>query len=306
VRSTIAGAMGDVGLFGPGTVIWRVNREGVLLIGGGTALILQVAHPLVAAAVAEHSNYREDPWGRLYRTLDLTTKVVFGDTETAEEAARRIRAIHQRVRGVTEENGGRYPKGTPYHAADPELLLWVHATLVRTALDVYQGYVGPLTIAEQRLYYEEQKTLAAMFGIPRERMPDTFAAFNEYFSDTLESDRIAVTAALRDVVDATLRPKLPFIARPLVDALNVTTVGLLPERLREEVPLPWGPGRERLFEASRATLRRIVPVVPILLREFPPARSAERRARAEAFADYCPGSSQMRRSATSATRGSNG
>ena len=280
--TTLARAMGDVGLFGPGTVTWRVSREGVLLAGGGAALILQGAHPLVAAGVADHSNYREDPWGRLYRTLDLTTRVVFGDMRTAEAAARRIRAAHGRVRGVTAESGGRYPKGTSYHANDPELLLWVHATLVRTALDVYQRYVGPLTIAEQRLYYDEQKTLAELFGVPRERMPDTFAAFNRYFNDTLESDRIAVTAGLRDVVDATLRPDLPFIARPLVDALNLTTVGLLPGRLREELGLPWSPTRERLEEASRATLRRIIAALPTLLREFPAARSAERRARAAA------------------------
>jgi uncharacterized protein (DUF2236 family) len=274
--------MGAVGLFGPGSVIWRVNREGVLLLGGGAALILQVAHPLVAAGVAEHSNYRKDPWGRLSRTLDLTSRVVFGDVDTAEEAARRIRAIHERVHGVTQENAGRYPKGTPYRANDPELLVWVHATLVRTALDVYQLYVGPLTIAEQRLYYDEQRALAAMFGVPRERMPDTFAAFNRYFNDTLESDRIAVTAALRNLVDATLCPELPFIARPLVEALNLTTVGLLPERLREELRLPWSRRRERLFEASRATLRRIIPALPTLVREFPPARGAERRARAAA------------------------
>jgi uncharacterized protein (DUF2236 family) len=274
--------MGDVGLFGPGTVTWRVNREGVLLAGGGAALILQAAHPLVAAGVAAHSDYRQDPWGRLYRTLDLTSKVVFGEMRTAEEAARRIRAAHERVQGVTPENGGRYAKGTSYRANDPELLMWVHATLVRTALDVYQRGVGPLTIADQRRYYDEQKTLAEMFGVPRERMPDTFAAFNRYLEDTLESDRIAATAALRDVVDATLRPRLPLVARPLVEALSLTTVGLLPERLREELGLPWSPTRERLLEASWASVRRIMPALPILLREFPAARSAERRARAAA------------------------
>jgi uncharacterized protein (DUF2236 family) len=274
--------MGDVGLFGPGTVTWRVSREGVLLAGGGAALILQGAHPLVAAGVADHSNYREDPWGRLFRTLDLTTRVVFGDTRTAEEAAHRIRAGHDRVRGVTAESGGRYPKGTSYHANDAELLLWVHATLVRTALDVYQRYVGPLTIAGQRLYYDEQKELAELFGVPRDRLPDTFAAFNRCFDEMLESDRIAMTAALREVVEATLGPKLPFIARPLVDALNPTTVGLLPERLRGELSLPWSPTGERLEEASRAILRRILPALPILLREFPAARSAERRARVAA------------------------
>jgi uncharacterized protein (DUF2236 family) len=84
--------------------------------------------------------------------------------------------------------------------------MWVQATLVRSALDVYQRYVGPLTIAEQRRYYDGQKALAEMCGVPRERMPDTFAAFNEYLNDTLESARIAVTAALRDVVDATCDP----------------------------------------------------------------------------------------------------
>src|ERR671937_680596 len=161
--------MGDAGLFGPESLTWRVNREGVLLLGGGAALTLQVAHPLVAAGVAEHSNYREDPWGRLYRTLDLTTKIVFGSTKTAKEASDRIKRVHARVHGVTKEPGGRYPVGTPYDARDPELLMWVHATLVNTSLLVYTRYVGSLTIAEQQGYYEEQKVLGEQFGIPRDR-----------------------------------------------------------------------------------------------------------------------------------------
>jgi len=256
---------------------WRVNREGVLLLGGGRALVLQVAHPLVAAGVAEHSNYREDPWGRLYRTLDLTTKIVFGGAETAEEAAARIRAVHKRVHGETSEAGGGYPAGTPYDAQDPELLMWVHATLVDTSLLVYTRYVGRLTIAEQRAYYEEQKLLGEKFGIPRERQPDSFSDFNLYVRDMLASDRLAVTDALRDVVDATLRPDLPFVARPLLAALNLVTVGLLPERLRAEIGVPWSPGRERLLEASRVMISSLLPVLPRIMREFPPARSADRR-----------------------------
>lgn len=272
--------MADEGLFGPDSLTWRVNREGVLLLGGGTALILQVAHPLVAAGVAEFSSYREDPWGRLYRTLDLTTKIVFGDLETAERASGAIKAAHRRVRGETTEAGGRYPKGTPYDAGDPELLMWVHATLVHTSLQVYERYVGQLTIAERRAYYEEQKVLGEQFGVPREEQPESYAAFNEYFAEMLASDRIATTAALRDVVDATIRPDLPFVARPVVEALNLATVGMLPEELRAELGLPWGPGRERLFHAGRRVLRAVMPVLPSLLRDFPPARSAERRVRA--------------------------
>jgi uncharacterized protein (DUF2236 family) len=265
--------MGDVGLFGPGSMIWRVNRENVLLLGGGRALILQVAHPLVAAGVAEHSNYREDPWGRLYRTLDVTTKIVFGSTEVAEEASERLWNVHGRVQGTS-------PDGTPYEAHDPDLLMWVHATLIDTTLLVYTRYVGPLTIAEQNRYYEETKLLGEKYGIPRRRLPDTFADFNDYFQAMLAGDTLGVTDSLRDVVDATLHPALPFVARPLVEALNLATVGMLPPRLRDELGLPWGPKRERLLAASRTLLRTVMPVLPSLVRDFPPARSADRRLRA--------------------------
>ena len=276
--------MSDEGLCGPGSVTWRVNREGVLLLGGGCALILQVAHPLVAAGVAEHSNYREDPWGRLYRTLDLTTKIVFGSSKTAKEASDRIKEVHGRVKGVTKEPGGRYPAGTPYDARNPELLMWVHATLVNTSLLVYTRYVGSLSIGEQQRYYEEQKVLGEQFGIPRDRQPETFADFNEYMREMLASDRLAATDALRDVVDATLHPDLPVVMRPVVEAVNVATTGLLPERLRQELDLPWGPNRERLMGASRVVLSALLPVLPRVMREFPPARSAERRVRKMATA----------------------
>jgi uncharacterized protein (DUF2236 family) len=258
---------------------WRVNREGVLLLGGGRALILQVAHPLVAAGVAEHSNYREDPWGRLYRTLDLTTKIVFGSTDTAKEAAERIWRVHGRVHGETAEGGGRYPAGTPYDARSPELLMWVHATLVNTSLLIYTRYVGSLTIDEQRRYYDEQKLLGEQFGVPLDDQPRTFADFNAYVHEMLESDRIAVTDALHDVVAATLQPELPFVARPLVSAMNLVTVGLLPDGLRQELGMPWSSGRRRVFEASRLMVSGLLPVLPRVMRDFPPARKADRRVR---------------------------
>ncbi len=277
----VGGDAQQVGLYGPDTITWRVNREAVLLAGGGRALLLQVAHPLVAAGVEQHSNYREDPWGRLYRTLDLTTKIVFGDTETAEEAAERIRNVHQRVKGRTTEDAGRYPKGTPYDANDPELLMWVHATLVHTAMQVYSAYVGTLSHAEKLHYYEEQKRLGEMFGVPIEEQPESLPDFYEYFERTVEEE-LAVTSALVDVVDATMRPPLPFVARPLVEAINLATVSLLPAKLRDELGLELGPNRRRLVSASRAVIRRALPILPRLFREFPPARSADRRVAAAA------------------------
>jgi uncharacterized protein (DUF2236 family) len=271
----------DPGLFGPDSITWRVNREGVLLLGGGAALILQVAHPLVGTGVAEHSNYREDPWGRLYRTLDLTTSIVFGSTAEANEASQRIQNVHKRVNGVLEEDAGKYPAGTPYSASDPKLGMWVHATLVDTSMQVYSAYVGTLTHAERVRYYEEQKRLGEAFGVPIEEQPETLADFYEYFERTVEED-LAVTSALVDVVDATLRPPLPFVARPLVEAVNLATASLLPQRLREELGLEWGANRRRFVFASRAVIRRALPVLPRLLREFPPARSADRRVAATA------------------------
>lgn len=151
---------------------------------------------------------------------------------------------------------------------------------MHTSLQVYERYVRALTIAEKRAYYEEQKTLGEQFGVPRDEQPADYAAFNAYFDGMLSSDRIAVTAALRDVADATLRPDLPFVARPVVEAINLATAGMLPPALRDDLGLPWGAGRERVFEAGRRVLRAVMPALPSLLRDFPPARSAERRVRA--------------------------
>jgi uncharacterized protein (DUF2236 family) len=267
----------DVGLFGPDSVMWRVNREGVLLLGGGAAIIMQVAHPLVGAGVAQHSNYREDPWGRLYRTLDITTSIVFGSTQKANEASERLRNVHRPVRGTTGEDGGKFPKGSKYHANNPDLALWVHATLVDTSLQVYTGYVGQLSQREKTQFFEEQKLLGEMFGVPREKHPETFADFYDYYERMIEEE-LAVTDALRDVVDATMRPEIPFVAKPIVEGINLATVSLLPAKLRDELGLDWGPNRQRLVEASRAVIRKALPALPGMLREFPPARSADRRA----------------------------
>jgi uncharacterized protein (DUF2236 family) len=275
-------SMFDSGLFGPGSVTWRVSKEGVLLLGGGRALIMQVAHPLVAAGVAEHSDYQEDPWGRLYRTLELMTRIAFGDTPTAEAAIARLHKVHSRVRGVTRESAGRFPRGTRYEAGDPALLMWVHATLVDTSLLVYEHSVGPLSLAERQRYYAEQQRWLERLGVPLELQPATYADFNEYVDTMIESDRIAVTDTLREVVDATLRPPLPPPARPLVEALNLVTVGLLPARLRQELGLGWGPRREAALGAASRALRRTLPLLPARVRELPPARRAKRRAAAAA------------------------
>jgi uncharacterized protein (DUF2236 family) len=274
-RRTVDG-MPDYGLFGPGSVTWRVNRESVLLLGGGRALLLQVAHPSVGAGVAQHSTYREDPWGRLARTLDVTRRIVFGDTETATRASLHLQGVHERVQGTIE--GGRRA-GDAYAAGDHELLLWVWATLVEGALLVYTRYVGPLGVADVEAYYAEQKRFLTACGAPAGTAPETFAQFMAWYDETVE-EMLEVTPAALDVADAILRPpRLPLPLRPVFEAVNLTTVGLLPPPLRDAYGLGWGPQRERLLGASTSVVRRLMPLLPSLVREQPAARSADRRLR---------------------------
>src|SRR4051794_5597271 len=149
------------------------------MLGGGRALLLQIAHPLVAAGVAEHSEFREDPWKRLEGTMNAVWSVVFGSRAQADRAAARVRAMHRRVNGTLTAPMGAFPAGTAYSALDPDLLLWVHATLVDSALLVHSQWVRPLSEAEQRAYYEDMKTCARLFGTPDEVMPATLADFHE-------------------------------------------------------------------------------------------------------------------------------
>jgi uncharacterized protein (DUF2236 family) len=155
-------------------VTWRVNRESVVLLGGTRALLLQLAHPSVAAGVAAHSGYREDGLGRLRRTLELTMALTFAPRSEALQAAGSINSVHRRVSGLRED-------GTPYHALDPELLLWVLATLVDTSLQVYELCVAPLSAQEREAYYQEVRKVATHLGLPGELAPTSLVAMRSYF-----------------------------------------------------------------------------------------------------------------------------
>jgi uncharacterized protein (DUF2236 family) len=257
------------GMYDPDTVTWRVGREAALLVGGGRALILQVAHPLVAAGVEQHSRYDTDPWGRLYRTIDVTTRIAFGDRQTSAEAAAALRRVHARVTGTAAD-------GTPYKANRPDLLLWVWATLLDTSLLVYRRYVGYLTRDEVHRYYQEQSRFAVACGVPAGAWPHDYQAFREYFESTVEDD-LHPTEDSRRIAAAVLGSGVPLPLRPVSAALNLATVGLLPPTVRERFGYGWGPGRGALLEASSFTLRQALRLLPSPLRELPAARAASRR-----------------------------
>ena len=267
----------DHGFHPPNSVTWKVNSESVLLLGGGRALLMQLAHPLVAQGVADHSDFQARPLRRLNRTMDLTLKLVFGTKSEAREAVRQINHAHQSVRGVLD--GSRDPRTdeVTYSAMDPELLLWVHATLVDSALLAYGRYVAPLSDAECRAYYTESKLVGRLLGIPEDAFPADYAGFQDYVSSMIGGGPVVVGELARQLARSILAPPIPLLP-PLVFApLNIITTGLLPPVLRQGYRLAWGSRQQAVFALEERIIRRLVSRAPRLVRQVAPARAASRR-----------------------------
>lgn len=265
---------GDAGWFGPGSATWAINSEAALMLGGGCALILQVAHPLVGAGVEHYSRFKTDRWGRLTHTLDTMGQIIFGDTPTAERGAARMRRAHARIQGIVSDGQAA---GSPYDATDPALVLWVWATLVHTSIATYERYVHRLTTSEIERYYAEQQLFAYACGVPLDGCPPTYADFTTYFERTVKRT-LEPTAAARHVAAIALNPlDLPRTAAPLLELVRLPTVGLLPPRLRDDLALHWSPSRELALTFAALACRCIVPLLPRRLRYVRSARAAAGR-----------------------------
>jgi len=261
----------DAGFYGPRSVSWQVHGELTVLFGGARALLMQSAHPLVIAGARETGFYRRSPWKRLNRTLLLTYTVTFGTKAEARAAAGHINEVHRRVRGIDPVTG------QAYHGLDPDLLLWVHATLVQSALLFEKLTVGKLDAAGRQRFHEEQMLAAELFELPREKIPPTVEALEEYVGDMVAGDSLIVTEAAREV--ARLFRQFPPEAewRPVLRAIAHWGFATLPPRLREDYGAPWGPLREAGIRASLAGLRLIRPAIPRRYRRLMMAESARLR-----------------------------
>ena len=159
------------GFFGPGSVTWRVNRESAVFLGAGRAALLQLAHPWVAAALAQHSTLLHDAVGRFHSTFRVIYTMIFGTRAQAAEASRQLYQLHTGIRGELQQAVGPYPQGEHYEANEVAALRWVYATLVESAMLAYEFVLPPLSSAERQQYYEESKRMAALFGIPASALP---------------------------------------------------------------------------------------------------------------------------------------
>jgi uncharacterized protein (DUF2236 family) len=196
----VAAGPHDWGLFGPGSVSWRVHSSPVLLVGGLRALIIQSLNPLAMAGIARHSDYLQRPLSRLRRTAEYVATVVYADTPSARRAAEMVRRIHTRVRGTDPITG------SPYSADDTESKLWVHCVEVHSFLAAYRAYGGRLSDEEQDTYLAEQVAAAELMEIPRELVPSSRAAYRDFFSYMRPS--LCVSEASQDAIQLVVNPPL--------------------------------------------------------------------------------------------------
>ena len=224
---------GDPGLFGPDSVAWRVGQDAATLIGGVRSLLLQTMHPLAMAGVAGHSDYKNDPWGRLQRTAQYVGITTFGSTEAAHRTVESVKRIHQRVKGVA-------PDGRPYSASDPHLLTWVHTTEIDSFLVAVQTYGSTeLTKAEADQYVAEMAELGRMMG--GVDVPESVAEISKYYRRM--QPELLGTRQAREAVRFLLWPPVPLQIRPAYGAVAAAAVATLPKFVRREL---WLPETERL------------------------------------------------------------
>jgi uncharacterized protein (DUF2236 family) len=260
----------------PDSAFWRINREALMVLSGPRALLLEMAHPLVAAGVAEHSDFQGQPLRRLFRTVGVMTAINFEPAGRARAAVAHTRGCHGRVHGTLTEDVGPYLAGTPYRADDPLLQLWVVATLIDSVLVMYEHLVRPLALKEKQAYYVGGQQLARAFGIPAELMPPEYDDFQTYVDAMVRSDALTVGPAARAVVNALMAPRALGRAMWLS---SFVSIGLTPPRLREAFGFRWTERDERLLQRLGRLSRRLRPWAPAPLVVHPQALFAEWRLR---------------------------
>jgi uncharacterized protein (DUF2236 family) len=271
----MARADDDLGLFGPGTVTWRVHAEPIIALAGLRALYLQALYPPVVAGVVQNSDYRSDPWGRLIRTINYVATVVYGTTAQAEKAGRRVRAIHASMTAVDATSGDTY------RVDEPDLLRWVHVTEVESFVTTAARAGLRLHGHEVDAYYAEQRRAAALVGLDAGDVPGSRAEVAEYYRAV--RPRLAMT---RDAAETALfltNPPLPWglgytPVRLLWLGLVASAVGLLPRWARRMYGMPGLPTTDLGASASARTLRLALAALPHRVYEGPLYRAAMARA----------------------------
>jgi uncharacterized protein (DUF2236 family) len=273
--STQPNAAADPGLYGPDSVTWRVHSDPSMALSGLRALLLQALHPLAMSGVAQHSDFRQDPWGRLFRTAEYVGVTSFGTTEQARRAGARVRGIHRKLAGIEPESG------QTYRVDDPDLLRWVHCVEVESFLSTAVRCGLRLSAQEQDQYYAEQTVGAQLVGLDAATVPASVDQMAAYFRDLRPVLR--ATKAARDAATFVLWPPMPALvqlgtpARPAWVALAAAAGAMLPRWARRMYGLPGLPTTDLTATAAGLAFRSGLLVVPETLRQGPHVKQARAR-----------------------------
>src|SRR3954468_20702661 len=248
------------GFFAADSMVRRLHRERLVLFSGVRALLMQAGDPLGVIGFQRHSVIFDDPQARLLRTDERMSRIYFGTEEEAEKTGRVVRAMHRRVKGKTPADYGPVRKGTPYDASDPELGLWVLATLADSAVVYYERIFGALAAEERERYWVEYRRVGELLGLPPDSMPATYRGLQEYVEGRLAGGSLWISDERREqAVQMILEPPftgwLRTAAIPLTEAIRLISVGLLPPGIRRLFGFGWDPAREALLRSALLQLR---------------------------------------------------
>jgi uncharacterized protein (DUF2236 family) len=276
-RATLERTNGDrsVGIFGPVSMSWRINREAALFLGAGRAALLQLAHPWVATALDQHSSLMSRPIARFHSTFRIVFAVIFGSLDQALTAARHLYTRHTRVRGEMPQDIASYSRGSLYEANEIAALRWVYATLVESAVLAYECAMPPLTAGELAEYYAESRTLAALFGLPTSALPESWTAFLAYCREMEQSNALGVSDTARKMAHNLMAGAGSWIKPP--HWYRALTAKWLPERLRTEFALNFGAAEGEAATRAQVRLPRLYPVLPGAVRFVGPWHEARAR-----------------------------
>lgn len=265
----------DLGLFGPGSVTWRLHEEPILMLAGLRSLYLQSLHPRAVAGVVQNSSYRDDPYGRLARTSAFVGVTVYGTTAQAQAAGRRVRRLHARLHGTDPATGERF------RLDEPDLLRWVHVAEVESFLSTARRAGLALTDEEVDRYYAEQRRTAALVGLDPDTVPGSAAEVAAYYRAIRPELRMTKEAA--DTALFLSAPPLPFglgftPVRLLYAGVAATAFGLLPAWARRMYGLPGLPTTDVSAALSARTMRAALALLPRRVYDGPLRRAALARA----------------------------
>lgn len=282
VRARAAGPV--AGVFGPASLTWRIDREAVIFLGAGRALLLQLAHPWVAAAIAQHSRTLADPIGRFHRTFGIVFPMVFGSLDRAMLSARQLHRRHAMIVGEMPETVGPFAAGSRYCANDIPSLRWVHATLVETALMAHDLVLPPLTAEERERYWSESRLYGALFGLTADDLPADWSGFTAYTAAMAQSETLTVSPAAREIATQIFDGARPWLRPPRW--YRALTARMLPEPLRAGFGFELDERDTRSADNALKWIRRVYPRLPNRLRYAGPYQEAQARLRGESRPDW--------------------